>query len=40
MLFPENLGRFSLNLGSGGVEGVRLRGEQTCYGVVVTSSSN
>ena len=40
MLFHENLGSFSLNFGSGRVAGARLRGEDTCHGVVVASSSN
>ena len=40
MLLPKNLGRFYLNLGSGQVASARLRGEETCHGVVVASSSN
>jgi hypothetical protein len=40
VLFPENIGRYSLNLWSGRVAGTRLRGEETCQGVVVKSSSN
>jgi hypothetical protein len=38
VLFLENLGRCSLNLGSGRVANARLRGEETFHGVVVTSS--
>jgi hypothetical protein len=40
MLCLENLGKCSLNFGSGRVAGARLRGEDTCCGVVVASSSN
>jgi hypothetical protein len=40
MLFLENLGRCSLNFGSGKVAGFRFKGEDTCHGVVAASSSN
>jgi hypothetical protein len=40
VLFPENLGRCSLNFGNNRVAGARFKGEDTCHGVVVASSSN
>lgn len=38
--FPDNLGRWSLNLGRGFAVAARFKGEYTSHGVVVASSSN
>jgi hypothetical protein len=37
---PENLGKWSLNLGRGVVAGAKSRGEDTCHGVSFASSLN